>query len=117
MRPFIASDGTLTPPELDLTGYLECLQRCRNRFPDLRIISGVELGEPHWHSGVVASLLDAGHFDRVLGSLHSLPIGQQFFEMPELYRRRPVNDVVAECLAETSDMHCGRLLTAVAHWR
>jgi histidinol-phosphatase (PHP family) len=100
VRPLISSDGTLTPPELDLTGYLECLQRCRDRFPDLRIISGVELGEPHWHSDVVARLLDAGQFDRVLGSLHSLPIGQQLFEMPELYRRRPANDVVGEYLAE-----------------
>jgi histidinol-phosphatase (PHP family) len=100
LQPLIASDGTLTPPELNLTGYLECMQRCRDRFPDLQIISGVELGEPHWHSGVVAMLLDAGHFDRVLGSLHSLPIGQQFFEMPELYRRRPATDVVREYLTE-----------------
>jgi histidinol-phosphatase (PHP family) len=100
VRPLINSDGTLTPPELDLTGYLECLQRCRDRFPDLRIISGVELGEPHWHSDVVARLLDAGQFDRVLGSLHSLPIGQHLFEMPELYRRRPADEVVSEYLAE-----------------
>jgi histidinol-phosphatase (PHP family) len=100
VRPLINSDGTLTPPELDLTGYLECLQRCRDRFPDLRIISGVELGEPHWHNEVVARLLDAGQFDRVLGSLHSLPIGQHLFEMPELYRRRPADEVVSEYLAE-----------------
>jgi len=60
----------------------------------------VELGEPHWHSGVVATLLDAGHFDRVLGSLHSLPIGPQLFEMPELYRRRPATEVVRDYLAE-----------------
>jgi hypothetical protein len=39
---------------------------------------GVELGEPHWHPGAVATLLGAGQFDRVLGSLHSLPLGQQF---------------------------------------
>jgi histidinol-phosphatase (PHP family) len=100
LQPLIASDGTLTPPKLDLTGYLECLQRCRDGFPDLRIFSGVELGEPHWHSGAVAALLDAGHFDRVLGSLHSLPIGQQFFEMPELYRLRPATEVVRDYLAE-----------------
>jgi histidinol-phosphatase (PHP family) len=47
-------DGLLTPPSLDVDGYLECLQRCRDQFPDLRIISGVELGEPHWHSGAAA---------------------------------------------------------------
>lgn len=124
LRPLINSAGTLTPPELDLTGYLECLQRCRDRFPDLRIISGVELGEPHWHSDVVARLLDAGQFDRVLGSLHSLPIGQHLFEMPELYRRRPAEEVVSEYLAEiprliaSSDSFAvlAHIEYAVAYW-
>jgi histidinol-phosphatase (PHP family) len=120
----INSAGTLTPPELDLTGYLECLQRCRDRFPDLRIISGVELGEPHWHSDVVARLLGAGQFDRVLGSLHSLPIGQHLFEMPELYRRRPAEEVVSEYLTEiprliaSSDSFAvlAHIEYAVAYW-
>lgn len=124
LRPLINSAGTLTPPELDLTGYLECLQRCRDRFPDLRIISGVELGEPHWHSDVVARLLDAGQFDRVLGSLHSLPIEQHLFEMPELYRRRPAEEVVSEYLAEiprliaSSDSFAvlAHIEYAVAYW-
>jgi histidinol-phosphatase (PHP family) len=124
LRPLINSAGTLTPPELDLTGYLECLQRCRDRFPDLRIISGVELGEPHWHSDVVARLLGAGQFDRVLGSLHSLPIGQHLVEMPELYRRRPADEVVSEYLAEiprliaSSDSFAvlAHIEYAVAYW-
>ena len=42
---------SLTTPTLDLDGYLECLQRCRDLFPGrCAIISGVELGEPHWHT-------------------------------------------------------------------
>jgi len=76
---FATPEG-VTPPELDLGGYLECLQRCRDQFPDLRILSGVELGEPHWHKDAVARLMGAGQFDRVLGSLHSLPLGGQFAE-------------------------------------
>ena len=88
-------EGRLTPPELDLDGYLECLQRCRDKFPDLHIISGVELGEPHWHGAAVAKLLRAGQFDRVLGSLHCLP-----FDQPILYQHRPAGDVVREYLAE-----------------
>ena len=95
-----APDGTLTPPQLDPVGYLECIRRCRDRFPGLRILSGVELGEPHWHPGAVATLLGAGQFDRVLGSLHSLPLGQQFAEIPALYRRWPAADVVRAYLAE-----------------
>jgi histidinol-phosphatase (PHP family) len=59
------------------------------------IISGVELGEPHWHGTAVGRLLHAGQFKRVLGSLHCLPTGQ-----PILYGHRPAGDVVREYLAE-----------------
>jgi histidinol-phosphatase (PHP family) len=93
-------EGTLTPPELDLSAYLECLQRCRDQFPGLHIISGVELGEPHWHGAVAARLLRAGQFDRVLGSLHCLPLGQHFPGPPDLYQQRPAAWVIREYLAE-----------------
>ena len=100
LRAFVAPDGSLAPPALDRDGYLDCVQRCRDKFPELRIISGVELGEPHWHSEVAASLLKAGEFDRVLGSLHCLPFEARFSEPPNLYRRRPAAEVVREYLAE-----------------
>jgi histidinol-phosphatase (PHP family) len=100
LRAFVTPDGSLAPPALDHEGYLGCVQRCRDKFPGLRIISGVELGEPHWHSGVVASLLKAGEFDRVLGSLHCLPFEARFSEPPNMYRRRPAAEVVREYLAE-----------------
>ncbi|MEV1171778.1 PHP domain-containing protein [Nonomuraea sp. NPDC049784] len=100
LTAFVTSDGTLAPPEFKLDGYLECLQRCRDQFPGLRVISGVELGEPHWYGEEVARLLDAGQFDRVLGSLHCLPVGRQFAEPPNLYRRRPAAEVIREYLAE-----------------
>ncbi len=48
---------------------------------------GVELGEPHRHADVVRRLRAAGRFDRVLGSLHSLPLGDRFSEMPTLFSR------------------------------
>jgi histidinol-phosphatase (PHP family) len=107
LRAFATPDGTLTPPALDLNGYLECVQRCRDRFPDLRIISGVELGEPHWHRKVAARLLDAGQFDRILGSLHCLPSGQGFMEMANLFRERPADDVVRAYLAEIPGLIAG----------
>jgi histidinol-phosphatase (PHP family) len=100
LKAFATPDGMLTPPPIDLNGYLECVRRCRDTFPSLRIISGVELGEPHWHSDVAARLLDAGQFDRVLGSLHCLPIGQRFSEMPNLYRQRQAAEVVRDYLGE-----------------
>jgi histidinol-phosphatase (PHP family) len=93
--------GTLSPPRFDVDGYLACVQRCRDLFPSLRIITGVEVGEPHWHADAVARLLGAGGFDRVLGSLHCLPDGDQSFsEPPNLFRQRVAADVVRSYLAE-----------------
>jgi histidinol-phosphatase (PHP family) len=64
-------DDVLTPPEIDRSGYLSTLERCRERFPQLRILSGVELSEPHWHREKVADLVTRGGFQRVLASMHS----------------------------------------------
>lgn len=61
----------LTPPRIDLTGYLETLERCRDRFPTLRILSGVELSEAHWFPEETADLLKRGGFQRILASLHT----------------------------------------------
>jgi histidinol-phosphatase (PHP family) len=70
----LATDGRFEPPPLDIEGYLACVERCRARFPDLRIVSGVELGEPHWFQRETQGLLSIGSFDRVLGSLHSVDV-------------------------------------------
>lgn len=109
----VGPDGTLTPPGLNLDGYLECLERCRDQYPDLRILSGVELGEAHWHRGAAATLLDAGQFDRVLGSQHSMPIDERFFELPDAYLRRSPHDVVREYLAEVHRLVTGSDVFAV----
>ena len=100
LRTLLAPDGTVVPTPLDVEGYLECVQRCRDLFPGLRILTGVELGEPHRHPDVAEALLSSGRFDRVLGSLHSLPVGAAFAEPPYLYRDRPAPDVVRDYLAE-----------------
>jgi histidinol-phosphatase (PHP family) len=96
--------GTFTPGTLDVDGYLEALARCRDLFPDLTLLSGVELGEPHWHADAVTRVLGAGGFERVLGSLHSLPEGTAAAEPPELFRRRAASDVVRSYLVELADM-------------
>jgi histidinol-phosphatase (PHP family) len=74
--------GRITPPRFDAAGYLESLDRCRHQFPGLRILRGLELGEPHWHATAVADVLAVGEFDRVLGSLHCLPDGDGYAEPP-----------------------------------
>jgi histidinol-phosphatase (PHP family) len=97
--PFVSQDGVVTPPEFDVSGYLEAIEACRDRFPSIRILSGIEIGEPHWHTGAVAEVLAAGPFDRVLGSQHCLPDGEGFVEPPSLYVRGAA-DVVRLYLAE-----------------
>lgn len=107
---------TLTPPELDIEGYRECLQRCRETYPDLRVVSGVELGEPHWNPDAAAALLKAGGFDRVLGSLHCLEIDDKHAEMPHLYENRAPARVVREYLAEiTRLIEASDAFGALAH--
>lgn len=69
--PEARAKGGIQP--LDVEGYIASVQECRERFTDLRILSGIETGEPHLFAGSVAGLLGQATFDRVLGSLHSLP--------------------------------------------
>jgi histidinol-phosphatase (PHP family) len=96
------ADGRVTPPALDVTGYLASIERCRELFPDLRIASGLELGEPHWHADAVSRVLAAGDFDRVLGSLHCLPDSDGFREPPGLFDHRNPDEVVRSYLAEVA---------------
>ncbi len=55
---------------VDLPGYLECVERCRLEFPGLRILTGVELGEPHRFPEQAAAILAVAPLDRVMGSVH-----------------------------------------------
>ena len=100
LQAFATAEGTIQPTPLDLDGYLESLTRCRDLFPTLRIVSGVELGEPHRHDEAVRRLCAAGQFDRVLGSVHSLPLDDQFSEMPTLFSRHAPEQVIRDYLTE-----------------
>jgi histidinol-phosphatase (PHP family) len=59
---------------LDVAGYLRAVEECRAKFKSLRILSGVELGEPHWFPDETAAVMAAGELDRVLGSVHCVNI-------------------------------------------
>lgn len=98
----LVSDGVLTPPVLDLDGYQDCLRRCRELFPGLRILSGVELSEPHRHRGRAAALLRDGSVDRVLAAVHSAPAGTGFTEVSDQFRDQAPAKVLRGYLAETA---------------
>jgi histidinol-phosphatase (PHP family) len=70
----VGPDGRFNPPPLAVEDYLACLDRCRARFGGLRILAGLEMGEPHWHTRQVEALIGAGDFDRLLGSVHTLEL-------------------------------------------
>ena len=68
-RRWLRPSGEFVAPELDVAGYLRCVEECREHFPGLTIRTGIEVSEPHWHTDRLAGL---GPFDRVLGSVHSV---------------------------------------------
>ncbi|MEV1118564.1 PHP domain-containing protein [Actinosynnema sp. NPDC049800] len=96
----IRPDGVLEPPDLDVEGYLACLARCRERFPGLRVVSGVELSEPHWYPDRVAGVIGGAGFERVLGSVHAVRHDGGNQEISALYGRLPADEVVRRYLAE-----------------
>ncbi|MFJ2745113.1 PHP domain-containing protein [Streptomyces sp. NPDC087440] len=100
----LVSGGVLVPPALDLDGYLACLEACRARHSELRILSGVELSEPHWHTARATALLGAGRFERVLASVHSAPTadGSGFTEVSARFGDQEPGEVLRGYLAETA---------------
>lgn len=116
LAALVTPAGLLIPPAFDASGYVEAIEECREQFPSLRILSGLELGEPHWHAAATAEVLGSGRFDRVLGSLHCLPAGDGFAEPPGLYRHRAAAEVVRQYLAEVARLVAGSdVFSVLAH--
>src|SRR4051812_38115037 len=65
---------------VDIQGYFEAVERCRTKFRNLRILTGVELGEPHWYPKETAEVLGAGPLDRVHGSIHCIRLGGEMLD-------------------------------------
>ena len=95
-------DGLLRPPPFDVDGYLACVERCRARYPSLTVLTGVELGEPHWHAPLVSALLASGAFTRVLASVHSAPVDAGHVDTGQHYAHVPPHQVVADYLDEVA---------------
>ncbi|WP_457961139.1 hypothetical protein ACSVIA_27945 [Rhodococcus erythropolis] len=103
----LSTDGYIRAPILDLDGYLDSIERCRHRFPELRILTGVEFGQPHLHEAQASDLLDLGVIDRVLGSLHTLEVGDDRSEPNTLFRKWGADEVMWAYLEEIPRMVAG----------
>src|SRR5262249_43986527 len=81
-------------------GYLASLEDCRQRFPELRILSGVEIGEAHLWAASAAAMVAKGGPDRILGSLHAIPHEGRLTAADDLFRLMPPADVMRRYFAE-----------------
>ena len=97
---------TMQAPALDVPGYLSSVAECRERFPSLRIFSGLEISEPHWHPAEVSALIATGSFERLLASQHSGPLlnGDGVMEFSALYLERTPREVVQLYLAQILEL-------------
>jgi histidinol-phosphatase (PHP family) len=89
---------------VDIAAYLDSIERCRARYGGLRILSGVELGEPHWFPDETAAILNAGPLDKVLGSVHCVKLDGDLVDFSQMPDREGVD------LKEATRTYFGELL-------
>jgi histidinol-phosphatase (PHP family) len=89
---------------LDVAGYASSIAECRERFPTLRVLSGVEAGEPHLAGASLGGVLRSGVFDRVLGSLHSLVRGDRLVPLEWTYPELGVEKAVTRYFTELLEL-------------
>jgi histidinol-phosphatase (PHP family) len=106
-RHYVQDDGLVVFEPLDVEGYFDSIERMRHEFPELRILTGVEFGQPHLFGAEARRLLDLDRFDRVNGSLHTLDLGDGRAEPSRLLRERPADEVMRAYLAEIPVMVAG----------
>lgn len=83
----------------DVDAEREEIIRCRETFGDrLKILAGVEIGQPHASPEDANAFLDAHEFDYVIGSIHAMPndIDLYFFD----YAKLRLDDVYQEYFDE-----------------
>jgi histidinol-phosphatase (PHP family) len=92
---------------LDASGYFASIAECRERFPGLRVRSGIEAGEAHLFAGSIKAVLAQGTFDRILGSVHAIPYQGRLAAVDELWAELDADEVMRRYLAEVVTMVAG----------
>jgi histidinol-phosphatase (PHP family) len=85
---------------LDVAGYLASVDECRQRYPGLRILSGVETGESHLFAASAGAVVRGNAFDRVLGSLHAVPYQGKLVAADALFGSMADDEVMRYYFAE-----------------
>ncbi len=85
---------------LNVPGYLATVQECRQRYLDLRILTGAEIGEAHLWAASARTVVAGAGFDRILGSLHAIPFDGKLTAADYLFRRMPAGEVMRLYFAE-----------------
>jgi histidinol-phosphatase (PHP family) len=85
---------------LDIEGYQRSIAACRDRFSELRILSGVEVGEPHLFAASIENTLKQGTFDRILGSLHAVVQGRSIVGVGEMFYDSNADEVARRYFTE-----------------
>jgi histidinol-phosphatase (PHP family) len=119
LRRYVRRPASLVPPRFDLRTYRNRLDDCRERFPGLRILAGVELSEPHLFPAESRELLRAGAFDLVVVAVHSLGESGRYRHAPWLFGEMPAAAVVRDYLANVrrmlTDFTDGNGITVLGH--
>ncbi len=104
LRGFLTGAGRVDFPPFDAAGYFDAIDRMRHEFPDLRIHTGVEFGQPHLYGAQAAEILELERLDRVLGSLHTLDLGDGRAEPDTLFHEHDPAVVLRAYLDEVPAM-------------
>ena len=101
---------------LDFQGYLAAIDECRQRYPGLRILSGAEIGEAHLFNASAQAVADRAGFDRILGSLHAVPLDGRLVATDYLFQHMPAAEVMRRYFAEVLRLIAGSdLFEVLAH--
>jgi histidinol-phosphatase (PHP family) len=85
---------------LDVPGYFASVEDCRQRYPSLRILFGAEIGEAHLFNVSARTMAASWGFDRILGSLHAIPLNGRLTAAEDLFQLLPADDVMRQYFAE-----------------
>lgn len=103
---------------VDIAGYLDAVERCRAKFKGLRILTGVELGEPHWFPRETAEVLAAAPLDQVHGSIHCIRLDGDLLDASQFRTHQGIDfpRAVREYFRETLAMvESGQPFETLAH--